>query len=143
MALQLGWASSHRNKHQDKHGLSGRSPACYWSLTERAAVEAGWGNSAAAAAADARCTSEAGQGEELWAAAKHGAESPGPVCAGHHQGYSSFSDQSCACRSTPEASCGLGASCPVQAGALLAGKDILVGRCGPSYGGEEASMGCA
>lgn len=137
MALQLGQASSHHKRHQGKHGVSGRSPVCCWSLTERATVGAGWGNSAAAA----RCTREAGQGEELRTVAKQGAESPGPVCAEHHEGRSSSSDPSRACRSTPEASCGLGASCP--AGAPFAGKGIPVCRCGPSYGHDEASTGCA
>lgn len=103
---------------------------------------AGWGNSDDAAAADARRTSEAGQGEELQTVAKHGAESPGPVCAEHHQGHSGSSDPRRACRSIPGASWRLGISCPAQVGALFAGRRIPVGRCGPSYGVDEASTDC-
>lgn len=73
-------------------GLSGRSPVHCWCLTERAAVGAGWGSGAAAAAGDAHCTSEAGQGEELWTVVKRDAEPPGPVCAEHYQRHSGCSD---------------------------------------------------
>ena len=131
MALQ-GWASSHHRRHQGKHGLSASSPARRWSLAERAALGAGQGNSAAA---DARCTGEVGPGDELQTVTKHGAESPGPICAGHCQGRSGSPAPSRPGHRTPAASRALGPSCPAPAAAPAR-------RRGPSCGHDGASAGC-
>lgn len=144
VALQLGRASSPCKRHWGKHGLSGRSPFHRWNPTGRAALGAGWGSSAAAAAAGgARCRGDACQGPELCTAAKRGAGSPGPVCAEHHEGQSGSCDLFCAHHGTPEPSPALGTSHLAQVGAAFAGKGTRVSRCGPGSEGDAVRTVCA